>query len=640
MVDIEDLTNVTTTNTLTARDIEDVFAGDFKKASIDYMKEDILQDFFNELTRYTYANRNEYEQVIKGLFRKYKINVSKTSMVHYYRIMLNQNKIIFNPTLEVFMRKRVSRSASGVVVITVFTGPSKFSCPMDCHYCPQERDEHGNMTQPRSYSSGEPGSARGAQNKFDPIKQTLDRVASLEMTGHIEPTPESPCKLEFIVSGGTFNFYPKDYLMEFMTSLYYACNCYYEFQQFYLTTIAGNPIPVRAMKSIEEEQKLNETATHRVIGMTIETRPDWITKKGTHWTNGLDLEEIKLFRQYGVTRIQIGVQHTDDYILKKVNRKCTNEENKWGIYILKQNGFKVDIHIMLDLPYSSPDKDKIMLQEIIDDPNYHADQWKLYPTLVLNFTKMKEWYDAGTYKPYAENNNGKDLIDVLKYVKKQVYPWIRINRVFRDFPTKEIMGGSKMTHMRDAVLREMDKENIRCNCLRCREVKFQNYNPSDIKFKINKFEASKGTEYFLSYTSHDEHILYGYLRLRINHTNYGVLPILHNTALIRELHVLGMQVSVNNNQNNINSTQHKNLGTKLMRQAEFISWYEGYNKISIISGVGVRNYYKKKGYNLIETYMIKYFNWKQTLWIFMYFIYDCFKDYYLIFTYLKMLFNL
>lgn len=617
---------------LTAKDIEDIFAGDYKKSTIDYINPDILQEFYNELTRHQYNNRREYELVIKDLFHKYKMLVSKTTLVHYYRMMLNQNKIIFNPNLEVFMRKRVSRSASGVVVITVFTGPSKFSCPMDCHYCPQERDADGNMTQPRSYSSGEPGSARGAQNNFDPIKQTLDRIASLEMTGHIEPTPDSPCKLEFIVSGGTFNFYPKDYLMEFMTSLYYACNCYYDFQQYYL-----NEIPVREMKSIEEEQKINETATHRIIGLTIETRPDWITTKGTHWDDNVNLDEIKLFRVYGVTRIQIGVQHTDDYILKKNNRKCTNEENMWGIYILKQNGFKVDIHIMLDMPYSTPEKDKIMLQEIIDNPEYQADQWKLYPTLVLNFTKIKEWYDAGTYKPYSENNNSQELIDVLIHVKKQVYPWIRINRVFRDFPTKEIMGGSKMTHMRDVVLRQMDKQNLKCNCLRCREVKFQNYNSNDMKFKINSYEGSYGTEYFLSYTSNDEHILYGYLRLRINSSNHGVLPILHDTALIRELHVLGMQVSVNNTQNNQNRTQHKNLGTKLMRNAELIGLM--YNKkIAVISGVGVRNYYRKKGYKLVETYLIKHYTWINIIKMFGYLIYDSIFDIYLLISLVKLLF--
>jgi ELP3 family radical SAM enzyme/protein acetyltransferase len=607
---------------LTAKDIEDVFAGEFKLASIEPMDENIVEEFFQILSSKKYKNRNHYDDVIKELFHKYKIRASKTSMVHYYRRLINQNKIQFNPELEVYMRKRVSRSASGVVVITVFTGPSTFSCPMDCHYCPQERDENGNMTQPRSYSSGEPGSARGLQNNFDPIKQTLDRIASLEMTGHIEPTPDNPCKLEFIVSGGTFNFYPKDYLMEFMTSLYYACNCYYDFQLFYLA--GQESTPVRKMLSIEEEQVLNQRATHRVIGMTIETRPDWITKKGTHFSNNIDLDlnEIKLFRQYGVTRIQIGVQHTDDYVLKKNNRKCTNEENKWGIYILKQNGFKVDIHIMLDMPFSSPDQDKKMLQEIIDSPDYHADQWKLYPTLVLNFTKIKEWYDKGEYKPYAELDNGRHLIDVLKYVKRQVYPWIRINRVFRDFPTKEIMGGSKMTHMRDVVLREMEKENIKCNCLRCREVKFQDYNPKDMKFKIDKFEASRGTEYFLSYTSNDEHILYGYLRLRFNKTNYGVLPVLHDTALIRELHVLGMQVSVNNEQNNKNKTQHQGLGTKLIRNAEFISLINNYKKISIISGVGVRDYYKKKGYNFEETYMIKEFTWIISIKIIMFYIYD------------------
>jgi elongator complex protein 3 len=168
----------------------------------------------------------------------------------------------------------------------------------------------------------------------------------------------------------------------------------------------------------------------------------------------------------------------------------------------------------------------------------------------------------------------------------------------------------------------MDKEGIKCNCLRCREVKFQNYNPKDIKLTINKFEASQGSEYFLSYTSRDEHILYGYLRLRFNNTNHGVLPILHNTAMIRELHVLGIQVSVNSEQNNKNKTQHQGLGTKLIRNAEFISLLHGYKQISIISGVGVRNYYKKKGYNLIETYLIKYFSWWNICKILFYYIYD------------------
>jgi ELP3 family radical SAM enzyme/protein acetyltransferase len=266
---------------------------------------------------------------------------------------------------------------------------------------------------------------------------------------------------------------PKNYRDQVINEIYYSFNVFTKEK--------------RPMLSIEEEKQANQSSLFGVIGLTIETRPDWITKKGTHWKEDLDLDELKLFRRYGVTRIQIGIQHTDDYILKKVNRKCTDIENTWGIYILKQNGFKVDIHIMLDLPYSSPEKDKNMLQQIIDDPAYQADQWKLYPTLVLKFTKIKEWYDAGTYKPYAEIDNGKQLVDVLIHVKKQVYPWIRINRVFRDFPTKEIFGGSKQTHMRDMVFKEMEKQKAICNCVRCREVKFQDYNPKDMKFKINKY---------------------------------------------------------------------------------------------------------------------------------------------------------
>ena len=581
-------------------DIEDVFAGEFKKASVSEINEEILDEFFTKLTSKKYKDRHEYTTTVTKLFREYKLNVNKASLVHYYRQMLNEKKIKFNPSLEVFMKKSSARSGSGVVVITVFTGPSKFSCPMDCHYCPQETDKDGNMTQPRSYLSSEPGCARAIHNNFDPIKQSLDRIKSLEMTGHIDPSPDNPCKLEYIVSGGTFNFYPRDYLMEFMTSLYYVCNCYYDFKKFYLTGVN-----VRAMKSIEEEQKINETATHRIIGLTIETRPDWITKKNTHYQPDIDLTDIQLFRMYGVTRIQIGVQHTDDYILKKINRKCTNEENKWGIYILKQNGFKVDIHIMLDLPFSSPEKDKIMLQEILDDENYQVDQWKLYPTMVVNWTKIKEWYDQGLYKQYSDKHD-RELIEVLKYVKRQVKPWIRINRVIRDIPTKEILGGTMSTGMRDIVLREMEKENLPCRCLRCREVKLKEHNSYDIKFKYDKFRSSKGTEFFLSYTSYDENTLYGYLRLRFNDSNYGVLPVIHDTALIRELHVLGVSVTVNNADNN--KTQHKKLGTNLLKYAEYISMLYGYKKIAIISGVGVRTYYEKRGYNLSNTYMVKTLN--------------------------------
>jgi len=189
-------------------------------------------------------------------------------------------------------------------------------------------------------------------------------------------------------------------------------------------------------------------------------------------------------------------------------------------------------------------------------------------------------------------------------------------------------------------LRQMDKQNIKCNCLRCREVKFQNYNPKDIKFKIDKFDASYGTEYFLSYTSHDEHVLYGYLRLRLNSSNYGVLPILHDTALIRELHVLGMQVSVNNTQNNINSTQHKKLGMKLMLNAEFIALTYKYKKISVISGVGVRDYYRKKGYALVETYMIKTFTWKYTFYIISFIMYELLFNIYYLISIIRFLFKI
>ena len=193
---------------LSIKDIEDVFMGEHKKSCLNVMDESVIEEFFISLTNKIYKDRNDYNTTIKDLFRKYELNVSKTTLVHYYRRMLNEKKIKFNPSLEVFMKKRVTRSASGVVVITVFTGPSKFSCPMDCHYCPQETDKDGNMTQPRSYLSSEPGCARAIHNNFDPIKQSLDRIASLEMTGHIEPTPDNRNRMSSLEWLGELSYGP------------------------------------------------------------------------------------------------------------------------------------------------------------------------------------------------------------------------------------------------------------------------------------------------------------------------------------------------------------------------------------------------------------------------------------------------
>lgn len=531
------------------------------------------------------------------------MSLKKSIIIYHYRKLCKENKIKRNYNLEKFLKLCGSRSRSGVISVTIFTKGELLNdknkiktggCPMDCHYCPFEKDENGVATQPRSYLSTEPGNLRATQNKHHPVGQVYDRIKQLENTGHISDNKKDISKIECIISGATFSFYPKDYITWFVTCMYYAYNTYYDWEK------------MRKMGSLEEEKKINETCSLRVIGLTIETRPDYITpkKKGLKDVN---FEELKFFRKLGVTRVQIGIQTTDNYILKKINRKCTNEMNKIGIRRLKQNGFKTDIHIMLDLPYSSPEKDKRVIDEIIYDPNYQADQWKIYPTETTPYTKIREWYLEGKYKPYSEDNEygtAYKLVDVIIYAMKKVPNYVRVNRVVRDFPHKSIDGGLKYSNARQLVKEKMDLLKIKCKDIREREIKNKDIDLSDIKLNIDKYNSSSGEEYFISYTNRKKDVLYGFIRLRLNKEYIDVLDSIKNCALIRELHVYGNHTPVGMKINN--RVQHLGLGKSLIKKAEEISIKNKYKKIAVISGVGVRNYYKKKGYKLGEDeYMFK-----------------------------------
>ena len=198
--------------------------------------------------------------------RKLNFKYQKEHFIKAYRMLRKKELIQRDIDFERIMVRKAPRGHSGVEVVTIFTGPSSFSCPKNCHYCPLERDANGVQTQPRSYLSTEPGNMRATQNLHHPVGQTFDRIFALQEIGHIPDTPENPSKLEFIISGGTFNFYPQDYLIWFVTCMYYACNVYYDY-------IDNNYTLLRDILSLEEEQKINETASLRVIGLTIETRP-------------------------------------------------------------------------------------------------------------------------------------------------------------------------------------------------------------------------------------------------------------------------------------------------------------------------------------------------------------------------------
>ena len=552
----------------------------------DINKRKLIEEFILKNLHITKWNKLDYQ--IRQYARIHKFHIRKEDLIFMYR-KLNLNE----PDFYKIIIKKAMRSTSGVLVVSIVTAAypeytnsitgerlkQSFSCKFSCHFCPSEPPlpENNYIAPPRSYLTKEPAVLRSNHCNYDCVKQFRTRVNSYIHCG------QEIDKIEVIVLGGTVSSYPREYIKEFCRDTYYAANTIFEDREERLT--------------LEEEIKINETARVRIIGLTLETRPDCI-----------NIEEIKFFRYLGVTRVQIGIQHTDNKILKKINRGHTIEHAKKAIKLLKENCFKVDAHFMPLLPLSTPESDKIMLDEAINDPYLSVDQLKIYPCSVVPWTVIEKWYKEGTYVPYEESK----LMDVLIEFKQKVHPWIRLNRIVRDITSNYIIGGCNKPHARQELQRIFKEKGYICKCIRCREIKDRDFNTEDVKLTIYKYDASDGIEYFISYTSLDEMILYGFLRLRIPCGQSIIMEELKNCALIRELHVYHHMTPVGSSTNN--GVQHYGFGKKLLKEAEKLAMKHNYYKLSVIASVGTREYYKKSGYKLNGTEMQKdLINYKKIL---------------------------
>jgi ELP3 family radical SAM enzyme/protein acetyltransferase len=546
----------------------------------------IIQIVYQKFTSNEITSRDKIVKFIGKLGRERKIIPSIPNIQRVYRLMVTKNEIPNNKQFEDLFRTKVIRSISGVVVITVFTSPypetlsgvQRFSCKYNCFYCPQEPD------QPRSYLTKEPAVARANQCHFDSKEQFYERSKAYIEMGH--PLD----KIGLIVSGGTFTSYPREYIVNFFRDQFYAANTVVD-------KFDGKDL--RQPLSLYEEQIINQnTSDVKIIGITIETRPDQINK-----------DEMIFFRTLGVTRVQIGVQHIDDRILTYINRGCTNQDTINAIKMLKTASFKVDVHIMPDLPHPESitqqemiDLDRDMFRQIIEKPDYQSDQYKIYPCTIVPYTKIKEWHENGSYQPYANihEDGTNPLVELLVNVKSHVKPWVRINRVIRDFLLEHIISGNNVTSLRDVIQNEMRKRKIICNCIRCREIKNKDVKIDEFKLIIRQYDASDGDEFFISFEN--DHNIIGMLRLRINKNFINeYFPELSGCAMIRELHVYGQMLN-HDDINNGGSVQHLGIGKMLLNESINITRRHGLNKISVISGIGVRNYYIKQGFKLCETY--------------------------------------
>jgi elongator complex protein 3 len=505
-----------------------------------------------------------------------KFNVAplpKRQIAQIYDALIKQGQLKPDPKLSQLLKVRAVRTLSGVAPITVLTKP--FHCPGECIYCPNEPG------MPKSYLSNEPAAMRAKALNFDPFKQVQYRLKAMIANGH------SPEKIELLVLGGTWSAYPKKYQTWFIKRCFEGANyLQYENKQIPKTKISH---------TLQQTQKINEKAKYRVIGITLETRPDWVTEV-----------EIKNLRELGCTRVQLGAQILDDKILKLIKRGHTIEDLARATKLLKDSAFKIDYHIMPNLPGATVAKDIKTVEKIFNDERFKPDQIKIYPTIVNEYAPLFKWYKDKIYKPYPHQK----LVDLMIKLKTIVPYYCRINRLIRDIPEESIVAGNTVTNLRQLLEVELKKRDIKCKCIRCREVRGRietnNYTSLKPKLFIEKYLSNGGTEYFISYESPKRDILYAFVRLRIPGKNEKIIfPELANAGLIRELHTYGALQTLGIESQ---ATQHKGLGKQLMAEAEKIIKKNKLSKVAVISGVGVRGYYKKIGYKLEGTYMTKKIN--------------------------------
>lgn len=514
-----------------------------------------------------------------------------------YQNMIKMGRVDEDKLLLKLLRKADIRSTSGISVITSLVKP--YMCPGKCVYCPTE------VRMPKSYIASEPAAARALRLDFSPYEQVKRRIEMLEMNGH--PTD----KIEYIIKGGTWNAYPLKYQYWFILESFRACNDFIRVQtsesaqggppEGGIQTLDENSPLKDLQNALEEEQTFNETAKHRIIGLTLETRPDAISAK-----------TIDHMRRQGCTRIELGLQAPDDKILELIKRGHTVKQFEDAIYLLRTAGFKVDLHFMPDLPGSTPNHDIEMYQSIFQKDTLKPDMVKIYPNTVIKSAELYQWLQDGRYKPYGEEG----LFRALLQMKLDTPRYCRISRLIRDIPETEIEAGNKVTNLREALEAELTRRGQKCECLRCREISRQRKNietTTEPKLFVEQYETLGGTEFFLTFEDLERKAVYGFLRLRIPHQDapqntqtqkmFDLMPEIKDCAFVRELHVYGKLIEIGKKSDK--EAQHKGLGTRLVEAAEQVVKKQGGKKVAIISGVGVRGYYRKFGYEKEGTYMTK-----------------------------------
>ena len=543
----------------------------------------------------------------------------RDELIHAYHVLTDDGTLPpFDPAIVARMRRKPVRTASGVTPVTVLTKP--FPCPGECIFCPND------VRMPKSYLSDEPGAQRAEQNSFDPYLQTYSRLLAFRNIGH--PTD----KIEMIVLGGTWSFYPETYQIWFIKRIFDALHDFgqdndqrgaveaalleasqlhpsrnivnvtlsgvqpgrtynqvvqevYHDEMHRSKVLAaqvadGDRSPVDEFATwdeLEAAHRENETATCRCVGLVIETRPDHISR-----------EEVLRVRRLGCTKVQIGFQSLDDEVLRLNKRGHAVAATRRAVTLLRGAGFKIHAHWMPNLYGSDPERDLRDYERMFNDPDFRPDELKIYPCSLIESAELMRHYERGEWRPYDHD----ELLAVVTGVLRRTPEYCRLTRVIRDIPSTDIVDGNLHTNFRQMAEQAMAKRGERSADIRAREVRHKQVALGDLHLDEQTYTSAIGAEVFLQYITAEREIA-GFLRLSLP-TGDRLTNELDGAAMVREVHVYGQAVNVG--ESGDGRAQHSGLGTALLERAAEIARERGYAKLAVISAVGTRGYYRSRGF--------------------------------------------
>ena len=460
------------------------------------------------------------------------------------------------------LKAKPVRSKSGITVVAVMAAPG--DCPGECIYCPSSLLD--GVETPKSYTGKEPATMRALSQEFSPKKQAANRLQQLKEAGH------ATNKVELIVMGGTFLAKPTPYQREFMIKC--------------INAVAGS----RA-KTLTSAKKAAETSKRRITGITFETRPDYCAEK-----------HVNRMLEFGGTRCELGVQAPSDAVYDRIQRGHCVQDVVKATALLKDSAFKVCYHYMPGLPGIDAEQDLRLFKGLFSRPEFKPDMLKIYPTLVIRETKLYELWKKGEYTALDSGRAAKLVAEMKALVPR----WSRIMRVQRDIPSQLIEAGVKKSNLRQLALQELENSGGKCKCIRCREAGLkEELLGAEPKLFSEKYNASNGKEFFISFEDKCRETLFAFLRMRLPYAPFRE-EIDENAALVRELRVLGEALQFGERVNG--EPQHSGLGRKLLKKSEEIAGKEGMEKILVLSGLGVKEYYRKLGFKDDGAYVSKTLN--------------------------------